>query len=130
MSKKPERRRSQLGSLSPVAPTSGHVEAEQPAPESVAPEAPAAPPRAPAAAAPKKASGRVKMAYYAVPEDGERIRAAFIAARNAGKPWRTLSDFQLEAVMAQVVQVEAELNAGQPFDGAPPYTLSPGRPME
>ena len=70
------------------------------------------------------------MGYYAAPEDSERIRAAFIAARNAGRPVRSLSDFQLEAILDQVVQLEAELNGGRPFEGAPARTLSPGRPME
>lgn len=131
MSKKPERRRSQLGSLSPVAPMSGRVEVEQPAPESAAPAtvAPAAPQRSSAAASSKPGTRR-KMGYYAAPEDSDRIRAAFIAARNAGRPWRSLSDFQLEAILEQVVRLEAELNGGKPFEGAPAYSLSPGRPME
>lgn len=121
MSKKPERRRSQLGSLSPVAPMSGRVEAEKPA------TIPATPPKVVAAA---KAGTRKKIGYYGTQEDDARIRAAFIAARNAGQHWRTLSDFQLEAVLAQVAQVEAELNGGRPFEGAPAHTLSPGRPLE
>lgn len=130
MSKKPERRRSQLSGLSPVAPTSGRVEPEKPAPESAAPAAaaPAAPQRSSAAASSKPGT-RTKMGYYAAPEDSERIRAAFIAARNAGRPWRSLSDFQLEAILDQVVRLEAELNGGKPFEGAPAHSLSPGRPM-
>ncbi|MEF3323280.1 ParB family protein [Dietzia sp. NPDC055340] len=131
MSKKPERRRSQLSGLSPVAPTSGRVEPEKPAPESAAPAAaaPAAPKRTVAAASSKPGT-RTKMGYYAAPEDSERIRAAFIAARNAGRPYRSLSDFQLEAILDQVVRLEAELNGGRPFEGAPAHSLSPGRPME
>ena len=131
MSKKPERRRSQLGGLSPVAPTSGRVEPEKPAPESAAPAAaaPAAPERTVTAASSKPGT-RTKMGYYAAPEDSERIRAAFIAARNAGRPYRSLSDFQLEAILDKVVQLEAELNGGRPFEGAPAHSLSPGRPME
>lgn len=128
MSKKPERRRSQLGGLSPVAPMSGRVETAQPAPERTA-AAPAAPKRTVAAASSKPGT-RTKMGYYAAPEDSERIRAAFIAARNAGRPYRSLSDFQLEAILDQVVQLEAELNGGRPFEGAPAHSLSPGRPME
>lgn len=126
MSKKPERRRSQLGSLSPVAPMSGRVEVEQSAAEKPA-TIPATPPKVVAAA---KAGTRKKIGYYGTQEDDTRIRAAFIAARNAGKHWRTLSDFQLEAVLVQVAQVEAELNGGRPFEGAPAHTLSPGRPLE
>ncbi|WP_197055671.1 ParB family protein [Microbacterium sp. ZOR0019] len=131
MSKKPERRRSQLGGLSPVAPMSGRVETTQPAPERTAPAAaaPAAPKRT-AAAASSKPGTRTKMGYYAAPEDSERIRAAFIAARNAGRPYRSLSDFQLEAILDKVMQLEAELNGGRPFEGAPAHSLSPGRPME
>lgn len=129
MSKKPERRRSQLGSMSPVAPTSGRVETAQPAPERTAPAAPAAPKRTVTAASSKPGT-RTKMGYYAAPEDSERIRAAFIAARNAGRPYRSLSDFQLEAILDKVVQLEAELNGGRPFEGAPAHSLSPGRPME
>lgn len=131
MSKKPERRRSQLGGLSPVAPMSGRVETTQPAPERTAPAAaaPAAPKRTVAAASSKPGT-RTKMGYYAAPEDSERIRAAFIAARNAGRPYRSLSDFQLEAILDKVVQLEAELNGGRPFEGAPAHSLSPGRPME
>ena len=128
MSKKPERRRSQLGGLSPVAPMSGRVETAQPAPERTA-AAPAAPKRTVAAASSKPGT-RTKMGYYAAPEDSERIRAAFIAARNAGRPYRSLSDFQLEAILDQVVRLEAELNGGRPFEGAPAHSLSPGRPME
>lgn len=128
MSKKPERRRSQLGGLSPVAPMSGRVETAQPAPERTA-AAPAAPKRTVAAASSKPGT-RTKMGYYAAPEDSERIRAAFIAARNAGRPYRSLSDFQLEAILDKVVQLEAELNGGRPFEGAPAHSLSPGRPME
>lgn len=120
MSKKPERRRSQLGDLSPVAPMSGRdIAAEQPAPAA-----------APATTAKSKPGTRTKMGYYAAPEDSERIRAAFIAARNAGRPYRSLSDFQLEAILETVVQLEAELNSGRPFEGAPAHSLSPGRPME
>lgn len=131
MSKKPERRRSQLSGLSPVAPTSGRVEPEKPAPESAAPAAAAsAAPQRSSAAASSKPGTRTKMGYYAAPEDSERIRAAFIAARNAGRPWRSLSDFQLEAILDRVVQLEAELNGGKPFEGAPAHSLSPGRPME
>ena len=122
MSKKPERRRSQLSGLSPVTPTSGHIEAEQPAP--------AAAPKRTVTAASSKPGTRTKMGYYAAPEDSERIRAAFIAARNAGRPYRSLSDFQLEAIIEKVVQLEAELNGGRPFEGAPAHSLSPGRPME
>lgn len=129
MSKKPERRRSQLGGLSPVAPMSGRVETAQPAPERTAPAAPAAPKRTVTAASSKPGT-RTKMGYYAAPEDSERIRAAFIAARNAGRPYRSLSDFQLEAILDKVVQLEAELNGGRPFEGAPAHSLSPGRPME
>ncbi|CAB0764196.1 hypothetical protein I4J10_06300 [Corynebacterium diphtheriae bv. mitis] len=129
MSKKPERRRSQLGSMSPVAPTSGRVETAQPAPERTAPAAPAAPKRTVTAASSKPGT-RTKMGYYAAPEDSERIRAAFIAARNAGRPYRSLSDFQLEAILEKVVQLETELNGGRPFEGAPAHSLSPGRPME
>ena len=129
MSKKPERRRSQLSGLSPVAPTSGRVEPEKPAPERTAPAAPAAPKRTVTAASSKPGT-RTKMGYYAAPEDSERIRAAFIAARNAGRPYRSLSDFQLEAILDQVVRLEAELNGGRPFEGAPAHSLSPGRPME
>lgn len=126
MSKKPERRRSQLGGLSPVAPMSGRVETAQPAPERTAPAAP----KRTVAAASSKPGTRTKMGYYAAPEDSERIRAAFIAARNAGRPYRSLSDFQLEAILDKVVQLEAELNGGRPFEGAPAHSLSPGRPME
>lgn len=131
MSKKPERRRSQLGGLSPVAPTSGRPEAEQPAHENPAPAAaaPAAPTRT-ATAASSKPGTRAKMGYYAVPEDSERIRAAFIAARNAGRPVRSLSDFQLDAILEKVAQLEAEMNGGRPFEGAPARTLPPGRPLE
>lgn len=129
MSKKPERRRSQLGGLSPVAPMSGRVETAQPAPERTAPAAPAAPKRTVTAASSKPGT-RTKMGYYAAPEDSERIRAAFIAARNAGRPYRSLSDFQLEAILEKVVQLETELNGGRPFEGAPAHSLSPGRPME
>lgn len=77
-----------------------------------------------------KSAGRTKMGYYAPPEDSERIRAAFIAARNAGRPWRSFSDFQLEAILEKVTQLEAELNGGRMFEGAPAHTLSPGRPLE
>ena len=117
--------------MSPVAPMSGRVETAQPAPERTAPAAaaPAAPKRTVAAASSKPGT-RTKMGYYAAPEDSERIRAAFIAARNAGRPYRSLSDFQLEAILDKVVQLEAELNGGRPFEGAPAHSLSPGRPME
>lgn len=127
---KPERRRSQLGGLSPVAPTSGRAETEQPAPPPAPPQTVSQPARTAAPAATPKAGSRAKMGYYAAPEDSERIRAAFIAARNAGKPWRSLSDFQLETMLEKVTQLEAELNGGRPFEGAPAHTLSPGRPME
>jgi len=30
----------------------------------------------------------------------------------------------------EVAQLEAELNGGRPFEGAPAHSLSPGRPME
>lgn len=131
MSEKPQRRRSQLAGLSPAMPQSGRPEAEQPAtaPPATAPPAPATAVRA-APTRSAKAGTRAKMGYYAVPEESERIRAAFIAARNAGRPWRTLSDFQLEAILEKVAQLETELNGGRPFEGAPAHSLSPGRPLE
>lgn len=75
------------------------------------------------------AGSRTKMGYYASAEEAEQIRAAFLAARAAGKPWRSLSDFQLCAIRERVTQLEIELNSGRPFKGAPAGTLPPGRPL-
>ncbi|MFZ4843977.1 hypothetical protein [Mycetocola saprophilus] len=73
---------------------------------------------------------RTKLNYYATLEDSERIRAAFMAGRNAGKPWRSFSDFQRDTMIEKVLELEAELNDGLPFDGVSAHTLSPGRPMD
>lgn len=77
-----------------------------------------------------KSSARAKLSYYPTLEENERIRAAFIAGRNAGKPWRSFSEFQRETILERVVQLEAELNDGRPFEGVPAHTLSIGRPLD
>lgn len=77
-----------------------------------------------------KAGVRTKLSYYPTLKESERIRAAFIAGRNAGKPWRSFSDFQRETMLAKVAQLETELNGGLPFEGVPVNILSPGRPLD
>ena len=73
---------------------------------------------------------RIELSYYPTLEESERIRAAFIAGRNAGKPWRSFSDFQRQTMLEKVAQLEAELNGGRPFEGVPTNILSPGRPLD
>lgn len=84
------------------------------------------------AAAPRKqaadGAARAKLQYYATEAENARIRAAFSAGRVA-YGWMTLTEFQLEAVMARVEQVEAELNNGQPFDADAPRDVPRGRPI-
>lgn len=73
---------------------------------------------------------RTKLSYYPTLEESERTRAAFVAGRNSGKPWRSFSDFQRVTMLERVVQLEAELNGGRPFAGMSARTLSPGRPLD
>lgn len=121
MTKNPERRKSQLSGLSAV-----------PAPNSQEPQRDVAPstqtnPRP----MPVEGSERPKtrLAYYATDEEGQRIRAAFVAGQSR-YGWRSFTDFQLDTMLARVRQIEAEINNGEPFPGVPPKGGPVGRPLD
>lgn len=118
-SKKPARRKSQLSGMSPVAPAA--------APPQTAPEPPRSVP-VPTEAG-EGASTKKKLSYYSTTEDGDRIRAAFLAGRDR-YGWRSFTDFQLSTILERVVQLEAELNGGTPFTPVPPKAGPLGRPLD
>lgn len=111
---KPERRKSQLAGRNPLrqAPST--------------PTPPAAVPK-PAEPANDAAARSTKIAYYATQEENGRIRAAFLAG-SARYGWRSMTEFQIETLMARVEELEAELNGGKPFDVVPPGHARRGRP--
>lgn len=126
MGKKPQRRTSTLGAVSAVKPMSGHIgnSPEAPQRQTESHTVPVQRDRTPSSTPTKKRVG-----YYATVSQEERIREAFVAARAAGYQWRSLSDFQLSAVLDLVEKVETALNDGQPFAGLPARSLSPGKPI-
>lgn len=111
---KPERRKSQLSGMSPVAPA--------PAAARLSRNAPAATETG------ESATVRKKLSYYGTAEDDGRIRAAFLAGRDR-YGWRSFTDFQLSTILERVEQLEAELNGGQPFAPVPPKAGPLGRPL-
>lgn len=120
---KPERRKSQLSGLSPVAPA-------RPEPTAQPPQA-ARPPRSAVVPAEtgESAAAKKKLSYYATTEDDGRIRAAFLAGRDR-YGWRSFTDFQLSTILERVEQLEAELNGGAPFAPVPPKAGPLGRPLD
>lgn len=100
--------------------------AAEPAPQTVAPAA--APPATEAAAPAKKAKDTgVKVGFYQPREEGDAMRAAFIATRHITKH-RTLSDFICTIVAAEVARLEKEYNGGEPFE-TEPDGVPRGRPI-
>lgn len=124
---KPERRKSQLSGLSPVAPAPA---ATQPEPIAQPPQA-ARPPRSVPAPTEtgESAAAKKKLSYYGTAADDGRIRAAFLAGRDR-YGWRSFTDFQLSTILERVEQLEAELNGGQPFAPVPPKAGPLGRPLD
>lgn len=122
---KPERRKSQLSGISPVAPPPA---AARPEPTAQPPQA-ARPPRAVPAETGESTAAKRKLSYYVEDEDNSRIRAAFLAGRDR-YGWRSFTDFQLSTILERVEQLEAELNGGQPFAPVPPKAGPLGRPLD
>lgn len=79
--------------------------------------------------APPRGVSKIKMNYYAPVEDAGRIRAAFFAGRDEAG-WRSLTDFQVDAMMQLVERLEARHNRGLPFEGLGPGSIPAGRPLE
>lgn len=124
---KPERRKSQLSGMSPVAPSPAVA---RPEPTAQPPQT-VRPPRT--APAPTETGERVavkkKLSYYGTREEDGRIRAAFLAGRDR-YGWRSFTAFQLSTILERVEQLEAELNGGQPFAPVPPKAGPLGRPLD
>lgn len=115
---RPTRRKSQLGNLTPLNPNRPQTATATPkAPPTVRPEESTTAPR------------RTKTAYYATREENERIRAAFMAGRDK-YGWRSFTEFQLRTMLERVVELERELNDGEPFDGVPAGEAQRGRPLD
>lgn len=124
---KPERRKTQLSGISPLAPAPA---AARPEPTAQPPQA-ARPPRGAVVPAEtgESAAAKKKLSYYGTTEDDGRIRAAFLAGRDR-YGWRSFTDFQLSTILERVEQLEAELNGGQPFAPVPPKAGPLGRPLD
>lgn len=119
--KKPERRKSALTGLSPVAPLS----AEQTAPPAPAP--------APAKADAKTDEGEKKKwppkaSFYQDPEDAGRMRAAFVNTMVTEDGTASLSEFIVKAVAKEVERLEAEYNNGKPWPAVTPRQIPKGPP--
>ena len=116
----PARRKSSLSGTSPVAPA-------QPAAGPVVVDTPAAPVEQPAR--PRRASqSKHKLSIYQDPEDTARLRAAYRHTLAASTD-RSFSDFINRVLMAEVERLEAQHNAGQPFQGVGAGEIPTGRPV-
>lgn len=144
-----ERRKSGLGELSPAQPLAS-TEVASTAVAAPAISAPAAVPvtaptvaparevAAPAVgeqqAAPSE-NGRVKKpktpktSFYQDPDDGMRMRGAFLATKYV-EGHDNLSEFINEAVMEKVQALEEKHNGGQPFRPMPPGGIGLGKPVK
>lgn len=108
----------------PPAPAGTPAQAAAPAPAAAVPVAAEVPAQAPA----KKAKDTgVKVGFYQPREEGDAMRAAFIATRHITKH-RTLSDFICSIVAAEVARLEKEYNDGEPFE-TEPNGVPRGRPI-
>lgn len=122
--KRLERRKSALSGDSPVAP---------------APQRPAAPPAAAPAAAPTPAGDQAngesaekkkwpsKTSFYQSPEDGARMRAAFVNTM-VPEGLGSLSEFIARAVAREVERLEAQYNEGKPWPAVQPRQVPKGPP--
>lgn len=122
---RPTPRRSSLAGSSPVAP---------PAPQQAKQPAIAAQRSTGESTAAKKESPEGatkyphKVSIYQAPEDTARVRAAVLHTMATEGP-RTLSQFINQAVMTEVVRMEAKYNGGHPFSPVGARELPQGRPM-
>lgn len=107
--RKPERRKSALSKLSPVAPP----------PESVTPNPAPTPSPAPAPASTEgeqeKTAWPKKESYYPSPGLAERMRSAHLNTMMTEDGQRSLSAFTSAAVMERVERLEAKYNDGKPW---------------
>lgn len=119
--KRLERRKSALSGDSPVAP----------APQRPTP--PAAPPAAAPAGGQAQAEGAEKKkwpsktSFYQSPEDGARMRAAFVNTM-VPEGLGSLSEFIARAVAREVERLEAEYNEGKPWPAVQPRQVPKGPP--
>ena len=111
--------KSSLKGLSPVAPPSAE------------PSAPATP--VPTTAPAKKEEGEkkkwpTKTSFYQDPEDGGRMRAAFVNTMTTEDGAASLSEFIAKAVAKEVERLEAEHNKGKPWPAVTPRQTPKGPP--
>lgn len=107
--KHPERRKSALSGMSPVAP----------------PPVQSTPAPAPVAA--PVAKERTKTSFYQDVEERDRMRAAFVHTSLA-EGTSSLSEFISRAVMREVERLEAEHNGGEPWPLGSAHQVPKGRP--
>jgi len=70
-----------------------------------------------------------KVGFYADDVDMSRARGAFLATMGQPGHSRTWSEFIAAALMRHVVQLEADLNGGEPFPAASVDDTPRGRPL-
>ena len=116
--KKPERRKSALSNMSPVAPP--------PVQES----APASAPAPASASAGGEEVGRwpKKESFYRSPELAGRMRSAHLHTMTTEDGKGSLSAFIASAVEEKVERLEAKYNDGQPWPAVKPGQVPKGRP--
>lgn len=121
--KKPQRRRSALASMSPVAPASEEQEAT-PAPT------PAPAPQGTASASDEETKKKwpKKESFYRSPELAMRMRSAFLHTMTTEDGQASLSAFIASAVQEKVERLEAKHNDGQPWPAVEPNQIPKGPP--
>lgn len=123
--KKPERRKSALSNLSPVAPPSEET-TSTPAP--TAPSSPAV--QAPAAldVEAEKKKWPKKESFYRPPELAVRMRSAFLHTMTTEDGQASLSAFIASAVQEKVERLEEKYNEGQQWPAVQPHQIPKGPP--
>lgn len=126
--KRPERRKSTLSGLTPVAPPPAATPPAQA--QETAPAPAPAPTPAPAAKenAPKeKKKWPPKVSFYQASEDSGRMRAAFVNTM-VQEGTSSLSEFIAKAVAKEVERLEAEYNNGEAWPEIQPTQVPKGPP--
>lgn len=116
--KRPERRKSALSNMSPVAPP--------PTPEKT--PAPAPVPAPESTTAEETARWPKKESFYRSPELAGRMRSAHLHTMTTEDGKGSLSAFIASAVEEKVERLEAKYNDGQPWPAVKPGQVPKGRP--
>lgn len=121
--KKPERRKSALLNMSPVAPPPSEEATSAPAPSAPAVQAPAV-----ADTEAEKKKWPKKESFYRPPELAVRMRSAYLHTTTTEDGQSSLSAFIASAVQEKVEHLEAKYNEGQPWPAVKPHQIPKGPP--